>query len=480
MQSRPTAVMEATEISGLTADSRRVEPGFLFAALPGAEADGRDFIDQALARGAAAVLAGLDTDAGVTPDGVPLLLDESPRHRLAVMVAAFYDRQPAHIAAVTGTNGKTSVISFARQIWTRLEYPAASLGTLGIEASHLCETLSLTTPDPVALIQEIAKLADRGISHLAFEASSHGLAQYRLDGVRVTSAAFTNLSRDHLDFHGTNAAYLAAKMRLFAEVMAPGGTAVLNADAPEFDALEAICARHRHRVLSYGHAGHDLRLVEQTLDRDGQRLVLDVTGTRYTIRLPLVGDFQAANALAALGLVLAEGGDTAAAVAALEHLAVVRGRVEDVAEHPSGARIYVDYAHTPGALEAVLGALRRHTDGRLVCVFGCGGDRDRGKRPEMGEIASRLADHTIVTDDNPRTEDAAAIRAEILAGCRDGEEIGDRARAITEAISRLGAGDTLLIAGKGHEQVQIVGDRVIPFDDAATARAAVAALESEP
>jgi UDP-N-acetylmuramoyl-L-alanyl-D-glutamate--2,6-diaminopimelate ligase len=472
--------METTEISGLTADSRRVEPGFLFAALPGAQADGRDYVAEAVARGAAAVLAPLDTEPEVTPKDVPLLLDENPRHRLALMVAAYYDRQPAHIAAVTGTNGKTSVVSFARQIWARLEYPAASLGTLGIEASHYCETLSLTTPDPVALIQEIAKLADRGISHLAFEASSHGLAQYRLDGVRVTSAAFTNLSRDHLDFHGSEGAYLAAKLRLFDEIMAPGGTAVLNADAPEFEAIKAVCADRHHRILSFGRAGHDLRLVDQELDRDGQRLVLEIAGFRQPVRLPLVGAFQAANVLAALGLVLAEGGDAAAAVAALGHLTGVRGRVEEVARHPSGARIYVDYAHTPDALEATLGALRPHTDGRLLCVFGCGGDRDRGKRPLMGGIAARLADLAIVTDDNPRTEDPAAIRADILAGGSGCEEVGDRAAAITAAVSRLGPGDTLLIAGKGHEQGQIIDDQVIPFDDGAAARAAVAALESEP
>jgi len=472
--------MEITEISGLTADSRRVEPGFLFAALPGAQADGRDFVADAVARGAAAVLAPLDTEPGVAPQGMPLLLDENPRHRLALMVAAYYGRQPAHIAAVTGTNGKTSVVSFARQIWARLEYPAASLGTLGIEASHYCETLSLTTPDPVALIQEIAKLADRGISHLAFEASSHGLAQYRLDGVWVTTAAFTNLSRDHLDFHGSEDAYLAAKLRLFDEIMAPGGTAVLNADAPEFDTLAAVCAERGHRVLSYGRAGADLRLVEQDLDRDGQRLVIEIAGFRQAVRLPLVGAFQAANVLAALGLVLAEGGDAAAAVAALEHLTGVRGRVEEVARHPSGARIFVDYAHTPDALESTLGALRPHTDGRLLCVFGCGGDRDRGKRPVMGAIAARHADISIVTDDNPRGEDAAAIRAEILAGCPDCDEIGDREAAIAEAVSQLGPGDTLLIAGKGHEQGQIVGDRTIPFDDGAVARSAVAALESEP
>jgi UDP-N-acetylmuramoyl-L-alanyl-D-glutamate--2,6-diaminopimelate ligase len=480
MDTQPTAIMDRTEIRGLAVDSREVEAGFLFAAFPGVNEDGRRYVSDAVARGAVAVLAPLDTGRDLLPDDVPLLLDQNPRRRLALMVAAFYGDQPRHIAAVTGTNGKTSVVSFTRQIWTRLGYPAASLGTLGIEASHYCETLSLTTPDPVALIQGIAKLADRGVSHLAIEASSHGLEQYRIDGVRVTSAAFTNLSRDHLDYHGSMDLYFAAKARLLSEVMALGGVAVLNADIPEYDRLESMCRSRGHKTLSYGQAGRDLRLLDRRLDAEGQDLSIRVLGTHHRIRLPLVGSFQAMNALAALGLVLAEGGDPAAATEALESLEGVRGRLERVARHPSGAGIYVDYAHTPDALDAVLATLRPHTQSRLICVFGCGGDRDPGKRPTMGAIVARSADVGIVTDDNPRTEDASAIRREVLAACPTCREIGDRARAIEVAIAELGPGDTLVIAGKGHEQGQIVGDRVIPFDDATVARAAVEALEEDP
>ncbi|MCP4329389.1 MAG: UDP-N-acetylmuramoyl-L-alanyl-D-glutamate--2,6-diaminopimelate ligase [Alphaproteobacteria bacterium] len=480
MENRPTAAMENTEIHGLTMDSRRVEPGFLFAAVPGSHADGRDYIAQAVAHGAAAVLAPLDTPQEILPEEIPHLLDLNPRRRLALMVAAFYGRQPQHVAAVTGTNGKTSVVSFTRQIWAHLGYPAASLGTLGIEASHYCETLSLTTPDPVALIQEIAKLADRGVTHLAFEASSHGLEQFRIDGVRVTTAAFTNLSRDHLDYHGSMETYLAAKARLFREVMAPGGAAILNADAPEFESLAALCRDHGHGVIEYGRAGRELRLVRQDLDPGGQDLTIAIDGAVHHIRLPLTGAFQAMNALAALGLVIAEGGEPNAAVAALAKLQGVRGRLEPVTGHPRGAAIFVDYAHTPGALQTVLESLRPHTRGRLFCVFGAGGDRDRGKRPAMGAAAARSADVVFVTDDNPRTEDPAAIRAEVLAGCPGCEEIGDRARAIARAVAELRPGDTLLIAGKGHEQGQTVGNRVIPFDDVTVARDAVVALEDEP
>ena len=396
------------------------------------------------------------------------------------MAAAFHGPQPVHIAAVTGTNGKTSVTSFAHQIWAQLGHPAASLGTLGLKASLHSETLSLTTPDPVALIREIAKLAVRGTTHLAFEASSHGLDQYRVDGVRVTSAAFTNLSRDHLDYHESMAAYFDAKARLFREVLPANGTAVLNADAPEFDALAKICRARGQKILSYGRAGTDLRLADQELGRAGQTIDIEILGTPHRVDLPLAGAFQAMNVLAALGLVIAEGANPADAVATLSHLSGVRGRMELAAQHPIGADIYVDYAHTPDALETALAALRPHTAGRLICVFGAGGDRDRGKRPDMGAVAARLADRVIVTDDNPRSEDPGTIRRDILAACPDAQDIGDRRAAIGAAVAMLRHGDVLLIAGKGHEAGQIVGDRVIPFDDAEVARAAVAAFEGGP
>jgi len=473
--------MRDLQITGLTADSRQTRPGDLFAALTGSARDGRDFIADALGRGAVAVLADADTPADAVPSHIALLLDDNPRRRLALMAAAFFGPQPRHIAAVTGTNGKTSVVSFARQIWARLGHPAASLGTLGIEASQLdCETLSLTTPDPVALIREIAKLADRGITHLAIEASSHGLAQYRVDGVRVSSAAFTNLSRDHLDYHDTMASYFAAKMRLFEDVMAPGGAAIINADAPEADALTKICQRCGHQVTTYGRAGIGLRLDDQHLHPGGQILAIRVQGQSYRVDLPLAGAFQAMNVLAALGLVLAEGADREDAIDALSGIVGVRGRLERINGHSKGAAIYVDYAHTPDALATVLSALRPHTEGRLICIFGAGGDRDPGKRPLMGGIAARLADLVIVTDDNPRSEQPANIRAQILAACPGGREIGDRATAIRETVALLRQGDTLLIAGKGHERGQIVGDRIIPFDDADVARAALGTLDGGP
>ncbi|MBI1205690.1 MAG: UDP-N-acetylmuramoyl-L-alanyl-D-glutamate--2,6-diaminopimelate ligase [Azospirillum sp.] len=470
------------EIGGLSADSRAIGPGFLFAALPGSRADGSTFIADAIARGAVAVLAPPGTRL---PDGagkVALIEDPAPRRSFALMAARFYRTQPATIAAVTGTNGKTSTVQFARQLWSALGHRAASLGTLGLlgpdGAAMATAGASMTTPDPVALHADLARLAAAGIGHLAVEASSHGLDQCRLDGVRVTAAGFTNLTRDHLDYHGTMDAYFAAKARLFGEVLEPGGAAVLNADLPEFPALAALCRDRGHRVIGYGRAGRELTVVAVTPLPHGQRLDLVVFGRRVTVDLPLVGRFQAWNALCALGLVVAEDAATAApAVAALSRLEGVAGRLQLAARHPScGAAVYVDYAHTPDALETILAALRPHAAGRLVVVFGCGGDRDRGKRPVMGTIAARLADRVIVTDDNPRTERAAAIRQEVLAGCPTAEEIGDRRAAIRAGVAGLAAGDLLVIAGKGHEQGQIVGSEIRPFDDAAEVRAAVSEI----
>ena len=475
-----TNIPRDVEIRGLTADSRAVGRGFLFAALPGSRTDGRAFIGEAVARGAVAVLAPRGTALPPCEGPVLLIPDENPRRRLALMAARFYPRQPQVVAAVTGTSGKTSVASFARQMWDRLDHRAASLGTLGLEPPRPDAPKSLTTPDPVDLHRCLDALAGDGVECLAMEASSHGLDQYRLDGVRVAAAAFTNLSRDHLDYHPDMEAYLAAKARLFDPIVVDGGTAVLNADLALSGPLGAACAARGLRVLTYGTAPCDLRLVAQAPTAEGQRLTIDVGGRTARVDLPMLGAFQAMNALAALGLVLATGADQEAAVAALQHLEGVPGRMESVGRTPRGGRVFVDYAHKPGALETVLTALRPHTRARLRVVFGCGGDRDAGKRPMMGEIATRLADRAIVTDDNPRTENPAKIRREIMAAAPGAVEIGDRGEAIASAVAALGPGDVLVIAGKGHESGQIVGTRVLPFDDRDVARAAIAALAGAP
>jgi UDP-N-acetylmuramoyl-L-alanyl-D-glutamate--2,6-diaminopimelate ligase len=467
------------DITGLTADSRAVRPGFLFAALPGAKADGRAFIGEAVARGASAVLAPPGTDLGAnrTTDAgaVRLITDSNPRRRFALMAARYFHVQPDTVAAVTGTNGKTSVANFAQQLWTLLGLKAGYIGTLGAWSPGVERDGSLTTPDPVAMHALMAEMAKNGATHLAMEASSHGLHQFRMDGVKISIGAFTNLTRDHLDYHGSMAAYMSAKLRLFSDVMIAGGTAVLNADSPEFPAFEAACRLRGHRVLGFGKDGDALKLVDVRIDSDTQRLALSVLGKKYDVRLPLAGAFQTSNALCALGCVLASGADADRAVASLEKLRGVAGRMEQVGRTQNGAPVYVDYAHTPDALETVLIALRPHVaqGARLAVVFGCGGDRDKGKRRLMGERAQSLADVVYVTDDNPRTENAADIRAQVLQGCPRATEIADRADAIATAIKALKAGDVLLIAGKGHETGQIVGTTVHPFSDAAVARSAL-------
>ena len=462
------------EILGITADSRLVKPGWLFAALPGVAADGSGFVADAVSHGAVAVLG---REGLAVPAGVALLPSSNPRRDFALMASRFHAGQPRTIAAVTGTNGKTSVAVFTRQLWTKLGFKAASLGTLGLTAPGLERPGALTTPDPVALHQDLSALASAGVDHLAMEASSHGLSQHRLDGVHVTAAAFTNLTRDHLDYHGTMEGYFAAKKRLFTDVMAPGGVAVLNADVPQFDELRALCRAAGHRVLGYGRHGAELRLEELTRAPHGQQLRLAALGRRIDVDLPLVAEFQAMNALAALGLVIGDGADATAAAAHLASLEGVPGRIQRAAVRRNGAAVYVDYAHTPDALETVLNALRPHATRRLVVVFGCGGNRDAGKRPQMGAIAQRLADRIIVTDDNPRNEDAALIRRQILAACPDAREIGDRRAAVETAVAELADGDLLVIAGKGHERGQIVAGTVHPFDDLEVAREAVAAVD---
>ena len=463
----------------MTADSRAVGPGFLFAALRGARLDGRQFAAAAVARGAVAILTDDPAALALAAEaraGLAIITDVNPARRLALAAAAFFGRQPDTIVAVTGTNGKTSVAHFAREIWQGLGHPAASIGTLGVVTAAGRRAGALTTPDPVALHRDLAALATAGIEHAAIEASSHGLAQFRLDGLKVAAAAFTNLTRDHLDYHGDMESYRAAKERLFTDLLQPGGTAVLNADSASFARLAALCRERGHPVLGYGSdPGAALRLLGRIAEGDGQRLALNIRGRRFALRLPLAGAFQARNALAALGLAIATGAPIAEAAAMLARLSGVPGRMQRVAE-VNGAAIYVDYAHTPDALATVLAALRPHAAGRLLVLFGAGGDRDPGKRPLMGEAAGRLADRVYVTDDNPRSEPAAAIRRAILAGAPAALEIGDRRAAIAAAIAELRPGDLLVIAGKGHETGQIVGDVIHPFDDAVVAQQAVNAL----
>jgi len=468
---------EAPGLAGLTADSRAVGPGFLFAALPGAKADGRAFIAEAVARGAVAVLAPIGTTwpPGVAP--VPLLTAADPRRALALLAAAFHGAMPATLVAVTGTNGKTSTVDFLRQLWTFQGLRAASLGTLGLLAPGLPAGESLTTPDPVALHAMLARLARAGVTHAAMEASSHGLDQRRLDGVKLAAAGFSNLTRDHLDYHGDMAGYRAAKLRLFETLLPAGATAVANADMDRETllALRAIAALRGLTLLTVGEAGAELRLLRQHPLADGQALEVAAFGARTTLRLGLPGRFQAENALLALALAVASGMAVDDALALLPRLAGVRGRMELAARLPNGAAAYVDYAHTPDALERLLGALRPHVaDGaKLHVLFGAGGDRDPGKRPLMGRAAARHADVCWVTDDNPRSEHPGAIRRAVLAGCPGGIDAGERAGAIARALAALGPGDVLAVAGKGHESGQTIAGVTHPFDDVSVVRGLV-------
>ena len=478
-EAAPIEAWAEMEISGLTADSRQVAAGYLFAALPGSRVDGRDFIPQALAGGATAVLAPKGTRLPEGAQDIALITDANPRRRLAQLAARFYECQPATAAAVTGTNGKTSVASFTNQIWHALGHKAASLGTLGLQPPRPDAPASLTTPDPVELHRCLASLARDHVDHVVLEASSHGLDQYRLDGIRVSAAAFTNLTRDHLDYHGSMEAYLAAKLRLFTELLQPDGTAVVNLDDPAGGKVAEACRARGLKLITYGKTASDLQLLEQVPTATGQDLKLRLFGKDHALSLGIAGVFQAANVLAALGLVLAGKVPLDAALATLDRLTGVPGRVELVGETASGGHVYVDYAHTPDALETVLTALRPHTRGKLCVVVGCGGDRDRGKRPQMGEISVRLADLAYITDDNPRSEDPASIRREMLAAAPGAQEIGDRGAAIATAVAALGSGDVLVIAGKGHETGQIVGGQVLPFDDRDVARTAIHATRGQ-
>jgi UDP-N-acetylmuramoyl-L-alanyl-D-glutamate--2,6-diaminopimelate ligase len=470
-------------IAGVTADSRKVRPGFLFAALPGSKVDGAEFARKAVEAGAVGVIASRDMALSI-----PTIVTPDPRRAYALAAAAFWGEQPQTCVAVTGTNGKTSVAGFCRQMFAHAGHKAASMGTLGVRisapggADEQVTPPGLTTPDAADVAELLAKVAERGVTHFAMEASSHGVDQRRLDGVRLKAAGFLNLTQDHLDYHGTMGAYRAAKLRLFETLLPRGGTAVLNADSDAYAAFAAAAVEAGQQVFSVGEAGQGLRLTARALLADGQRLTIEADGRTYDVKLPLAGGFQASNALVATGLCLAAGLSLDEALAGLEALEGAPGRLQRVGAGPRGGEAYVDYAHTPDGLETVLNALRPHVHGKLIVVFGAGGDRDRGKRPLMGRIAADLADVAIVTDDNPRSETPALIRAEVMAGALNSEkkggarEIGDRREAIRAAAAMLGDGDLLVVAGKGHEQGQIVGDVVHPFDDVTETQAALEAV----
>ncbi len=469
---------QEVDIRGLTADSRQVAPGFLFAALPGSQMDGAKFIGEALARGASAILAAPDVNLAVhgwvESDEAAIIRDMNPRQRLSLMAAAFYGAQPDVVAAVTGTNGKTSVASFVRQIWTLMGLDAASLGTLGVVHGEGYEALQHTTPDPVKIHSTLKKLKEQHINYLALEASSHGLAQYRLDGVRIKAAAFTNLSQDHLDYHASFEDYFFTKLRLFGEMLPPSGVAVLNADSHIYDEVEALCWARGQSVIAVGEGAPELRrhihLAARTPTAHGQELSVRWEGQAYEIHLPLVGAFQASNALIAAGLVIACGAQAQQVFPLLEKLETVPGRLQVVGRTRQGAPVFVDYAHTPDALTNVLQAVRPHCSGRLYVVFGAGGNRDQTKRPLMGKAAADNADVVTVTDDNPRHEDPAAIRRAIMEGAPHAGQVADRGQAIEGAIEALEGGDALVVAGKGHETGQIIGDQIIPFNDAEEVR----------
>ncbi len=462
------------DIGGVTADSRTVKKGDLFAAIAGGKTDGLRFVGPAIVGGAVAILAERRLDAPLS-DAVAFVRVGNARRALALIAAKFYPRQPRTIAAVTGTSGKTSVAAFTRQIWTALGYRAASIGTIGIVSPRGETYGALTTPDPVALHRSLDALVGEGVTHLAIEASSHGLDQYRLDGLRLAAGAFTNITRDHLDYHESFEAYLAAKLRLFEALLEPGRAAIIDVDHEHADAVMAAAKARGLSIMSVGRKGAGIRLAESVRDGFSQALRVEHGGKNFRLHLPLVGEFQVENALLAAGIAIATGSDPALVFPALEHLKGAKGRLELVGLS-RGAPVFIDYAHKPDALAKALDALRPAATGRLVVVFGAGGDRDRGKRPLMGAVAVAKADRVIVTDDNPRSEDAAAIRAAIMATARGAIEIGDRREAIRAAIADLRAGDVLLIAGKGHETGQIIGDRVVPFSDHEAVAAALKEL----
>ena len=455
-----------SQVTGFALDHREVAKGSIFGAFKGSVFNGEDFIGEAVDRGAVAVVARPDAPRA----NVPLLADPEPRRLFAELAAKFYAPFPETVVAVTGTNGKTSTVEMTRQIWRMTGHRSASIGTLGVTTSDEQVKTGLTTPDIVTFLNNMAGLKRMGISHVAYEASSHGLDQHRAEGVPLAAAAFTNFSRDHLDYHQTMEAYFEAKMRLFDELLEPGRPAVIWADDPKSGDVIERTARRGHELLTVGRRGEAIRLVEQSPTALGQQLLLEAGGKQHRLALPLIGAYQAANVLTAAGLVLATGGAWESTFAAMQRVAPVRGRLERAVITGGGVPVYIDYAHTPDALEAAIAALRPHVEGRLITVFGAGGDRDQGKRPEMGRVATTLSDLVIVTDDNPRSENPARIRADIMAGASGATEVPGRREAIAEAIRIARKGDIVLVAGKGHETGQIIGDKVLPFDDALVAR----------
>ena len=474
----PCAGVAPVMVHGLTTDSRTVQPGMLFAAMPGVALDGACYIDAAVRAGACAILMAAD---GVVDNAlaVPVIQVADMRSAVSALAAAFYAAQPEFCVAITGTDGKTSTADFVRQLAQLAGRDVASIGTLGLRSQHAALDIKFpainTSPEPILLHQTLRELQGAGVQIAAIETSSHGLDQKRADGVRFAAGAFTNLTRDHLDYHGTLEAYFAAKARLFSQVLAAGSLAVLNRDDAHFAALQEICVRRNISVLSFGyHAAADYRMISVTPHARGMDAVVRLQGTEYALQLPLYGAFQLSNMLAAMGLLQAAGVSVATLVGLLPQLVGVPGRLEKIADF-NGAPIFIDYAHTPAALENILKTLRAHTAKKLHVVFGCGGDRDAGKRPQMGAIASAFADHVVVTDDNPRSEHAASIRAAILAAAPHAQEISDRAASIRHAIQNLEAGDVLVVAGKGHETTQIIGNQVLSFNDADHIRKAVAA-----
>ncbi len=455
-------------ITGLTADSRAVEKGFLFAALSGVAADGAQFIPQAEERGAAAILA----RPGIK-SSLPVIFDESPRQRLSVMAARFFPAQPAMIAGITGTNGKTSTARFLSEIWSMLGRNAGSVGTLGAVAKNFERKLDHTTPEPVTLHRTLNDMAEAGVTHLAMEVSSHALAQHRADGARFAIAAFTNITRDHLDYHAGFEDYFGAKARLFSDLLPDDGVCVVNMDGEGGQEIKDHAKKIGRRVLTIGVRGKDIKLLSSTPHQAGLQIEIAAGGQSFRLNLPLIGAFQAENALLAAGIAVAAGDEAKTVLPLLEKLSGVPGRMQRVAEI-AGAGIYVDYAHTPDAVATALQAIRPHATGRVIAIIGAGGDRDKEKRPLMGEAAAEYADIVIVTDDNPRTEEPAAIRAAVLKGCPGVIEIGDRGKAIEKGVAMVEDGDVLLIAGKGHETGQQIGGEILPFDDAVTASAAAA------
>jgi len=459
------------EVRGLTCDSREVQPGYVFAALPGTMTDGRKYIESAIEKGASGVLS---TEGLELP--IPYLASDNPRLAYAQMAAQFYPGQPETLVAMTGTNGKSSTVEFLRQIWAHSGHQAACFGTLGVQAPKGYRALTHTTPDAVALHKTLSELAGEGVSHAAMEASSHGLDQYRLDAVKITATGFSNLTQDHFDYHPDAEEYFKAKARLFMELTPADAPVVINTNDEYGLRLVDMCRERGQDVMQVGWTGQDIRIDEVMPRASSQVIDLVVLGKRHKIELPLAGEFQTLNAIAALGLAMVTGVKTGAALEALEKLYGVAGRMERAGQTKDEAPIFVDFAHTEDGLDKLLRSVRPHTMGKIVVAFGCGGDRDPDKRPKMGAVAAKLADEVIVTDDNPRTEDAATIRKAVLGGCPGATEIGDRAQAIREGISRLGPRDCLVIAGKGHEQGQIVGTNVIPFSDVEQVKSALKEL----